>query len=127
MNEYQLPEEPAGPVWDQHGSRWVRIPETYPVLWKTDDDACHPTWGRLLEEYGPLSENAPVKIGTTVPYDMWKDLPRGSVILFDRNTAFTKIRGSDPLAATDHEETTTILDSELVFSPAMVARIGWRV
>lgn len=30
MNEYQLPEEPAGPVWDQHGSRWVRIPETYP-------------------------------------------------------------------------------------------------
>lgn len=61
MNEYQLPEEPAGPVWDQHGSRWVRIPETYPVLWKTDDDACHPTWGRLLEEYGPLSENAPVK------------------------------------------------------------------
>ena len=84
MNEYQLPEELAGPVWDQHGSRWVRIPETYPVLWKTDDDACHPTWGRLLEEYGPLSENAPVKIGTTVPYDMWKDLPRGSVILFDR-------------------------------------------
>ena len=72
MNEYRLPEEPAGPVWDQHGSRWVRIPETYPVLWKTDDDACHPTWGRLLEEYGPLSENAPVKIGTTVPYDMWR-------------------------------------------------------
>lgn len=36
MNEYQLPEEPAGPVWDQHGSRWVRIPETYPVLWKVE-------------------------------------------------------------------------------------------
>ena len=30
MNEYQLPEEPAGPVWDQHGSRWVRIPERVP-------------------------------------------------------------------------------------------------
>ena len=127
MNEYQLPEEPAGPVWDQHGSRWVRIPETYPVLWKTDDDACHPTWGRLLEEYGPLSENAPVKIGTTVPYDMWKDLPRGSVILFDRNTAFTKIRNSEWITATGHEETTTIIESELVFSPAMVARIGWGV
>ena len=58
MNEYQLPEEPAGPVWDQHGSRWVRIPETYPVLWKTDDDACHPTWGRLLEEYGPTANTS---------------------------------------------------------------------
>ena len=21
MNEYRLPEEPAGPVWDQHGKR----------------------------------------------------------------------------------------------------------
>ena len=71
MNEYQLPEEPAGPVWDQHGSRWVRIPETYPVLWKTDD--------------------------------------------------------SEWITATGHEETTTIIESELVFSPAMVARIGWRV
>ena len=127
MNEYRLPEEPAGPVWDQYGNKWVKVPETNPVFWKTDDDAYHPTWGKLLEEYGPLSENAPVKIGTTVPHTIWEDLPRGSVILFDNNTAFTKIRYSEWITATDHEETTTIIESELVFSPAMVARIGWRV
>ena len=54
MNEYQLPEEPAGPVWDQHGSRWVRIPETYPVLWKTDDDACQRA-ETALANYVPAS------------------------------------------------------------------------
>lgn len=127
MNEYRLPEEPAGPVWDQYGNKWVKVPETNPVLWKTDDPDYHHTWGVLLEEYGPLSENAPVKIGTTVPYNMWKDLPRGSVILFNDNTAFTKIRGNEWITATGHEETTTVIESELVFSPAMVARIGWRV
>ena len=127
MNEYRLPEEPAGPVWDQCGNKWVRFPESNPVFWKTDDDADRPTWGQLLEEYGPLSETAPVKIGHTVPYNMWKDLPRGSVILFDNNTAFTKIRNSEWITATDHEETTTIIESELGLSPAMVARIGWRV
>ena len=39
MNEYQLPEEPAGPVWDQYGNKWVKVQETNPVFWKTDDDA----------------------------------------------------------------------------------------
>ena len=84
MTIYQLPPEPAGPVWDKNGDKWVRVKENlwyggFHVYWVWDD---------VVHYYGPLTTpppTPPIKVGDTglTAEQVW-DLPEGTVIWPER-------------------------------------------
>ena len=81
MAEYKLPDEPAGPLWDKAGSKWVRVKEN---LWYGGIQGVYRVWGEVVHYSGPLTTTPPtlpIKVGDTglTAEQVW-DLPKGSVI-----------------------------------------------
>lgn len=83
---YQLPDEPAGPLWDKAGSKWVRVKEN---LWYGGINGVYWVWGDVVHYYGPLTTTPPtppIKEGDTglTAEQVW-DLPKGTVIWPERD------------------------------------------
>lgn len=88
MAEYKLPAEPAGPVWDKNGNKFVRVPvvsfhDRY--NWTSAPDAENYSWNELVYVFGPLTSTQLIKVGDTglTAEQVW-GLPKGSVILPER-------------------------------------------
>ena len=75
---YQLPDEPAGPVWDKTGFKWMRYKEN---MWYVGNQDMYLSWGDVVHYYGPLTTTPPIKEGDTglTAEQVW-GLPEGSVI-----------------------------------------------
>ena len=88
MTTYNLPEEPAGPVWDKKGNKWERVDEHF---WRAEGGSI--TWASLLEHYGPLSDVPPVKVGDKVTLTEFSKMPNHSVAGLRRGV-FINFEGS---------------------------------
>ena len=82
---YQLPDEPAGPLWDKAGFKWVRFKEN---MWYGGNQDMYLSWGDVVHYYGPLTTTPPtppIKEGDTglTAEQVW-DLPKGTVIWPER-------------------------------------------
>ena len=78
---YQLPDEPAGPLWDKAGFKWVRVKEN---VWYGGNQDMYLSWGDVVHYYGPLTTTPPtppIKEGDTglTAEQVW-NLPKGTVI-----------------------------------------------
>ena len=85
MVEYKLPDEPAGPLWDKAGSKWVRSGEN---MWYGGNQDMYLSWDDVVHYYGPLTTTQPtppIKVGDTglTAEQVW-GLPEGSVIWPER-------------------------------------------
>ncbi len=85
MVEYKLPDEPAGPLWDKAGSKWVRFQEN---MWYGGNQDMYLSWDDVVHYYGPLTTTPPtppIKVGDTglTAEQVW-GLPKGSVIWPER-------------------------------------------
>ena len=85
MAEYKLPAEPAGPLWDKAGFKWVRVKEN---LWYGGIKDIYRYWGDVVHYAGPLTTTPPtppIKVGDTglTAEQVW-DLPKGTVIWPER-------------------------------------------
>ena len=85
MAEYKLPDEPAGPLWDKAGSKWVRVEEN---MWYGGIQDMYWVWDDVVHYYGPLTTTPPtppIKVGDTglTAEQVW-GLPKGSVIWPER-------------------------------------------
>ncbi len=85
MVEYKLPDEPAGPLWDKAGSKWVRFQEN---MWYGGNQDMYLSWDNVVHYYGPLTTTPPtppIKVGDTglTAEQVW-GLPKGSVIWPER-------------------------------------------
>ena len=79
MNTYNIPEEPAGPVWDKEGHKWVRTPHGAWLreggTWTYSAD-----WYVLLHRNGPLVDMPPAKkVGDTVTLHEFSKMPHRSI------------------------------------------------
>lgn len=85
MVEYKLPDEPAGPLWDKAGSKWVRVEEN---LWYGGIQDMYRVWDDVVHYAGPLTTTPPtppIKEGDKglTAVQVW-NLPIGSVIWPER-------------------------------------------
>ena len=85
MVEYKLPAEPDGPLWDEAGSKWVRVKEN---IWYGGIQYMRRSWGDVVRYAGPLTTTLPtplIKEGDTglTAEQVW-GLPKGSVIWPER-------------------------------------------
>ena len=85
MAEYKLPDEPAGPLWDKAGFKWVRFQVN---MWYGSNQDMYLSWDDVVHYYGPLTTTPPtppIKVGDTglTAEQVW-GLPRGSVIWPER-------------------------------------------
>ena len=77
MTTYNMPEEPAGPVWDKDGRRWERLDNT---LWLRDGGTWATSkWYRLLHLNGPVTDTPPVKVGDKITLTEFSKLPDYSI------------------------------------------------
>ena len=86
MAEYKLPDEPAGPLWDKNGSKWMRSKEN---MWYGGNQDMYLSWGDVVHYFGPLTTTPPtppIKEGDTglTAKQVW-DLPKGTVIWPERD------------------------------------------
>ena len=81
--EYKLPDEPAGPLWDKAGSKWMRSKENN--MWYGGNQDMYLSWGDVVHYFGPLTTTPPIKEGDTglTAEQVW-DLPKGTVIWPER-------------------------------------------
>ena len=85
MVEYKLPDEPAGPLWDKAGFKWVRFQVN---MWYGSNQDMYLSWDDVVHYYGPLTTTPPtppIKVGDTglTAEQVW-GLPKGSVIWPER-------------------------------------------
>ena len=85
MVEYKLPDEPAGPLWDKAGTKWVRSKEN---MWYGGIQDMYRSWGDVVHYAGPLTTTPPtppIEEGDTglTAEQVW-DLPKGTVIWPER-------------------------------------------
>ena len=90
MTTYKLQPEPAGPVWDKNGNKFVRVPvvsfhDRYSWTSTSVPDAENYSWNELVYVFGPLTDTPPIKEGDTglMAEQVW-DLPEGTVIWPER-------------------------------------------
>ena len=78
MTTYNIPEEPAGPVWDKEGHRWVRMENG---SWLRDGRVwMFFMWNQLLHRLGPLTDTPPVKkVGDKVTLTEFSKMPDYSI------------------------------------------------
>lgn len=79
MTTYNIPEEPAGPVWDKEGYKWVR---TKNGAWLREGGTWtySADWYVLLHRNGPLVDMPPEKkVGDKVTLHEFSKMPVGSV------------------------------------------------
>lgn len=77
MTTYNMPEEPAGPVWDKEGHKWSRLSDG---SWLREGATwTFSAWHRLLHLNGPLTDTPPVKVGDRVTLTEFSKMPEGTV------------------------------------------------
>lgn len=78
MTTYNTPEEPAGPVWDKDGHKWVRKDNGAWLreggVWTYSAD-----WYLLLHRYGPVFDYPQIKVGDKVTFHEFSKMPNHSV------------------------------------------------
>ena len=117
MSTYNLPEEPAGPVWDKDGRRWERLDNT---LWLRDGGTWATSkWYRLLHLNGPVTDTPPVKVGDKVTLTEFSKMPDWSIAGGDMSV-FINCRG---YVFTDRQEEEVTL-SWFGLSQVTVLRVG---
>lgn len=92
MSTYNIPEEPAGPVWDGGGHKWTRQANG---AWVQEGETwlCFP-WYHLLYLNGPLTDTPPVKkVGDKVTLTEFSKMPDWS-IAGDRRDVFINFKES---------------------------------
>ena len=77
MTTYNIPEEPAGPVWDKEGHRWSRLNDG---SWLREGATwTFSAWYRLLQQFGPITDTPPVKVGDKVTLSEFSKMPDCSI------------------------------------------------
>lgn len=79
MTTYNTPEEPAGPVWDKDGHKWVRQSNG---AWLREGGVWtySAEWYLLLHRNGPVFDfPPPVKVGDNVTLTEFSKMPEASV------------------------------------------------
>ena len=78
MTTYNIPEEPAGPLWDKEGDKWIRTNNGAWIreggTWTYSAD-----WYVLLHRYGPVFDFPQIKVGDKVTLTEFSKMPDGSV------------------------------------------------
>ena len=92
---YALPDEPEGPVWDQHGDKWERTGDVVYAHGREWAEWQHVVTGRTGMWAAPLMRGPvtstppwkPVVGGIVETEEQYAALPEGSVVCIDRSIA----------------------------------------
>ena len=125
MTTYELPDQPDGPLWDRDGDKWVRpnggedafaVEDSWLRQVKGKNSLCV-IWVDLLDEYGPLTDTPPLKVGDTVTVEEAENLPPGSIVAQKGCYPVVRLRCGDWRGLTDGVQWND--------SPYTILRIGW--
>lgn len=91
---YNIPKEPAGPVWDCDGVQWVN----QSLFWSTGNRGiARRSWKDLVRYFCPLTDAPPIKVGAQITAEQALGLPEESVVwpegVVDVRHALTKYTG----------------------------------
>ncbi len=108
-------------VWDTNGNKWVY--ELFDDVWKSNE-LCASTVD-LLDDFGPVTDTRPIKVGDAVSLEEFVNLPEGSItacvngwpLLTGTEGRFWQAGAGAVYSAARAKE--------ILRGPVVVLRIGW--